>query len=269
MDKYKTYFIEHIMGMDVPSILANEYSRFKYGSKSIARKFGKSIGEMLTQMLTENKQYVVVPAPYNFIPTATYALKDYVIATMNRKAADRGFKPVQEAKIFRPASYNADYGNMTLDERREAIGSEKFHVDVEFLKGKTVLFLDDIRVTGAHEERIIEMIQRLQPDCECIFVYFARVIGEVDPKVENHLNYYAMKSLLDLDKIIKNDEFIFNTRNIKFILSAPAEEFRNFIQYQKRIFSETLYSDLIGNGYHLEPDFATNVNYLKTLIKTN
>lgn len=245
----------------------SDYSMFKYGSKSIARQFGKALGSMLSHYVPTDKQLVVTPAPYNFIPTATFALKDYVIAELNQRicGANNGI-PIQEVKIFRPASYNTEYGSMTLEERRAAIGSEVFHIDKEFVKGKFLVFLDDIRVTGAHEERIREMIKRLDLQCEYMFVYFARTSETVQPQIENYLNLYAMKSLLNLDWIIKNDEFIFNTRNVKFILKADFEEFKNFINYQRDKFKETLYTNLLGNGYHLDDVFKKNVSYLKAIL---
>lgn len=269
---YKKHSLHLIQGVEFIPFEPSDYSKFKYGSKSIARKFGRELGRMLARRLPIDRQIVVIPAPYNFIPTATFALKDYVIAELNKHLIERGMSsPIQEAKIFRPASYNTDYGNMSLEERRSAIGSEQFHVDKEFLQGKLTLFLDDIRVTGAHEERIVEMIERLDLQCDCEFVYFANVdqSAAVDPKIENFLNLYSMRSLLDLDKIIKNDEFIFNTRNVKFILHAGHEEFKNFINYQRKKFRETLYSNLLGNGYHMEDKYVSNVSYLKELLKNN
>lgn len=269
---YKTHSLYLIQGIEFIPFEPSEYSMFKYGSKSMARKFGKHLGKMLSYRLPIDKQIVIIPAPYNFIPTATFALKDYVISELNKRLIEKGMKlPIQEAKIFRPASYNTDYGNMSLSERRNAIGSEQFHVDKEFLKGKLVLFLDDIRVTGAHEERIIEMIDRIGLECDCEFVYFANVdqSAAVDPKIENYLNLYSMKSLLDLDEVIKNDEFIFNTRNVKFILNAKPEEFQNFINYQRKKFRETLFSNLLGNGYHMEERFTNNVEYLEEILKNN
>jgi hypothetical protein len=266
--RHKTHFLHSVSGKTGMGFDPADYSRFKYGSKTMARSFGRALGDKLASILSIDKQYVIIPAPYNFIPTATFALKDYVLAELNRKMINDGMRaPIQESKIFRPASYNADYGNMTLEERRKAIGSEKFHTDKQFLKGKVALLLDDIRVTGAHEERVCEMIERLGIDGECAFVYFACVQGDyVDPKIENYLNYYAMKSLLDLDYIIKNEEFIFNTRNVKYILAAEHEEFKNFINYQKVKFRETLFVNALGNQYYKDLEFLKNINYLKSLL---
>jgi hypothetical protein len=252
-----------------------EYSRFKYGSKSVARKFGKELGVGLGRFLTKDPQrsisdVVVLPSPYMFIPTATFALKDYTIAALNKFLVERKHDPVMESKVYRQTGYTEDYGQMSIEDRRRVMNAETFHTDKEFLRDKTVIFMDDIRITGAHEERMEEMIERLELGNitnRIVFCYFAQLYRQsTNPTIENYLNYYAVRSLLDLDKIIKNDEFIFNTRNVKYILNAPHVECVNFLEYQRHSFIETLYHNAIGNSYHLEEKFKMNFQYLEYLI---
>ena len=264
---HKFFTLHTILDENNLPFSVDEYSRFKYGSKSVARKFGKQMGKMLSTMLPIDKQMVVMSAPYLFLPVAGTALKDYLLADLNSRMVDRGMmEPIQDSKIFRPVTYMCDYSNMDREERSKAIGSEQFHTDAGFLKGKTALFVDDIRVTGSHEERICEMIERLDIECECIFLYFARVEGVKDPSIESRLNHATVKTLLDLDSIIKNDEYIHNTRNTKFILNSSKEQFINFIHYQKKDFRRTLYAGLMGNGYFKEESFKENIKYLKGLL---
>lgn len=251
----------------------DEYSRFKYGSKSIARKFGRALGLKIAAdiipSLKKTDQLVMAPSPYMFIPTATFALKNYVIASLNPALIMNGINPIQETKIFRQTGYTAEYGTMSIEERKNIISSENFHTDKDFLTNKIALFLDDIKITGAHQERMEEMIYRLKLNKvykRAYFVYYAQLTDPAsDPTIENHLNMFSIKSLLDLDKIIKNDEFVFNTRNVKYILNAPHIECVFFLQYQSKTFQETLYHEAIGNSYHLEENFALNFQYLKHL----
>lgn len=253
----------------------DQYSRFKYGSKQVARLFGKELGEKLfahiqKMKLPKSTQIIVAPSPYMFIPTATFVLKDYLISALNPLLISEGYKVVQETKIFRQTGYTEDYGSMDKKERSKVIGSENFHTDAKFLKGKFAIFLDDVKITGAHQERMEEMIDRLnlkKAFTGSIFVYYAELTDpESDPTIEDHLNYFSMKSLLDLDKIIKNEDFCFNTRNVKYILNAPHIECVNFMEYQSEKFIENLYHWAIGNSYHLEPKFALNFKYLEHLI---
>lgn len=257
-----------------------EYSRFKYGSKSLARRFGRELAERLFNsaqfpdflpMLSNPQGVVIYAAPYNFVPTATFALKDYFIARYNEIAIPRyGLAPLQEGKIFRSYSYNEDYGAMSKAQRDHAISGDDFYVDTEFARGKTLLFLDDIRVTGSHEERICQLINRTglveQPH---LFLYFAQVSEpeRCDPTVENFLNYAAINNLLSIDHIIKNDEFLFNTRVVKYILCADFEQFTTFIHYQSKTFRHTLLHYAYGNSYHLQPAFERSIQLLTQLVQ--
>ena len=251
------------------------YSRFKYGSKNAARQMGK----LLAYQFIHSKEYewykkccnkplVVLPSPYCFIPTATYALKDYFIPYVNMDLINNNLRPIQECKIFREYSYHSDYGAMSTEDRKKAISSDTFHVDSAFLRGKVSIYLDDIRITGAHEERVTDLIHREKLENETnIFMYFAELTNsQIAPQLENYLNFFSINSLLDINKIIVNENFLFNTRSVKYILNAPHVEFVNFIQYQREVFIDTLFHYATANCYHLEPAFKTNFDYLKTLI---
>jgi hypothetical protein len=256
------------------SFSKKEYSWFKYGSRTIARKFGydlaneffksKQFLELITKF--KKKQIVVCSSPYQFIPTATFAMKDYFIQKFNEKLVEFGLDPVEECKINRICSYDTDYGSMSAEERHVKITGDGFHIDKELVKDKFVIFLDDIKITGAHERRIAKLIADYNLECDYMFMYYAESHVEGRPEIEDFLNLYAIKNLLDINYIIRNQEFILNTRVTKYILKASKEEFENFINYQSESFRETLYRNAIGNKYHKSDKFAENLKYLQKNI---
>lgn len=263
-----------------PPFQVNEYSRFKYGSRSVAKQFGYELSEQFIKRLTmpstefnplfvdlkqafSTKQIVVIPSPYDFIPTATFAMKDYFLCHFNEWLIAEGFSPCQEAKIHRERSYHMDYGKMSAEERRLSISGDHFHTDREFLSNKFVLFMDDIRITGGHEERIEEMVERLDIDCDYMHLYYGFLVDpEASPTVEHEYNHASAKSLYDISWIIRNEQFSWNTRVTKFILSAPEAEFCQFISYQSEAFQEKLAHYARGNRYHDLPEFSLNYNHL-------
>lgn len=250
-----------------------QYSKFKFGCKEIARKYGyeladELIGKMRDGYITfSNDQVVVCSSPYCFIPTATYAMKDYFVQRFNEYLVSKGKPVVQETKIHRTITYKEDYGGLSADDRMKLIGNDGFQIDTNFVKGKTILFLDDIRITGSHERVIQRMYDQYQMDNESYFLYYAMLNNnDIHPAIENELNYAYVKSLLHLDKIIKNEDFLLNTRTVKYMLNAPHDEFVHFINYQRQSLVNTVYHSAIGNSYHLIEDYSKNLNYLKTLI---
>lgn len=249
-----------------------EYSRFKYGSERAARKIGtKLAARYYRRVRTDNdlfdeirsKQIVVIPPPYDYVPTAGYAMKEYFIRQFNKYLIKDKIAPVQETKIHRTRSYNHEYGTMSSEERKKAISSDGFHIDKEFVNEKFCLFLDDIRITGAHEHRVSEMIEKSNPDISFQFLFFVALKNNsISPQIEYVLNHDCVKNLSDIDAIIRHDGFLFNTRVVKFILGASEIEFCNFIARQTKAFRQTLLHYTNGNRYYELPEFKINYSYL-------
>jgi len=89
---------------------------------------------------------------------------------------------------------------------------------------------------------------------------------EFPPNIENYLNHKLIKSLDDINSIIKNEQFRFNTRVVKYILNATDEQFDKFIEEQDCFFVNDLYYNAIGNEYFKFPVYLRNLNKLKQLI---
>lgn len=256
-----------------------EYSQFKFGSKTIARKYGKDLWSKfistkfflnIVQSLQKDptKRIIVMASPFVHIPTATWAMKDYFVRHLNNTLYDYELKPVIETKIYRANSYKEEYGEMSKEERMKVMSGDIFRVDAELLTNNICLFLDDIVITGAHETRICQMLKKYKIDNgENYFLYFAELINsDTNPKIENHLNYFFVKNLLRINKIIENHEFQMNTRVVKYILDADHEECKGFLNYQSDTFLQTLYHNAIGNEYNNIPDYKDNFLYLEKLV---
>lgn len=267
----KTFSLYKISDKEKIPFSATAYSKFKFGCKTTAKKFGYSLAESFIELLKFNpitNQIVISSSPYCFIPTATFAMKDYFVQKVNEYLVSAELPVVQEIKIHRTITYKEDYGGLSADERIKLIGNDGFHIDTEFIKGKTILFLDDIKITGSHERVIERMYNQYNLTNDCIFIYFAELVNKaIHPSIENDLNYAFVKNLLDLDKVIKNENFLLNTRVVKFILNSPTDEFKTFIQYQKQTLVQTIYHQAIGNSYHQIDEYKKNISILKQLSK--
>ena len=252
----------------------NAYSRFKFGDDRVAKDFGRDLANgFISNYLQHNfiaQQIVVISSPYSFIPTATFAMKNYFIHQLNRWLVEHGGLVVQEAKVHRTITYKEDYGALTAEERMSLIGNDSFHVDKHFLEHKTLLFLDDIRITGSHERMILKMVDTYEMNNDIHLLYFAELANlNIHPNVENVLNYHQVKSIFDLEPIIKSGAFCFNTRIVKYILNTELHTFSIFILNQTEEFINMLYNLALGNGYHAIEAYAANLNMIKNLIYTN
>lgn len=131
-----------------------KYSRFKFGCKDSARDFGTELAtkftdsiyyrEICKKLKAKNNRIVVMSSPYVHVPTATFAMKDYFIRSLNAILVEDGLMPVMETKIYRKSSYKEEYGEMTKEQRYKVMSDDSFYVDAQMLKNNICLFLDDI-----------------------------------------------------------------------------------------------------------------------------
>ncbi|PSL47338.1 phosphoribosyl transferase-like protein [Chitinophaga niastensis] len=266
-----TYSLHKINNATHFGFSPDDYSRFKFGDEVVAKTFGISLAEgFIQQHLTENpiqQQIVVVSSPYSFIPTATFAMKNYFVFRLNRWLAENGFPVVQETKVHRTITYKEDYGELDAAARMNLIGNDTFHIDKEFLHGKKILFLDDIKITGSHERMIMKMVETYNLSNDIYMLYFAELINKnIHPNIENHLNYHYVKSIFHLEEIIRDEQFFINTRIVKYILSYDFDTFCIFLQNQTSNFIHLLYNMALGNGYHTIEAYQPSLNFINNYL---
>lgn len=274
MLKTQTYSLHKINNSDSFGFNPKDYSCFKFGDDTIAQQYGISLANgfidnfLLTQPI--NQQIVVISSPYSFIPTATFAMKNHFVFKLNRWLSQNNFAVVQETKVHRTVTYKEDYGELCAQQRINLISNDSFHIDKDFLKNKTLLFLDDIKITGSHERMILNMVNDYQLHNQIYMLYFAELVNDtIHPKIENYLNYFQVKSIFDLDDIINSGNFCINTRIVKYILNTPTESFMVFLNNQTQVFINQLYDMALGNSYHTIDSYAQNLNHIKNYININ
>lgn len=250
------------------------YSRFKFGDDAVARTYGSALAtafikDVLAHEVTD-RQIVVISSPYSFIPTATFAMKNYFVFQLNRWLADNHLPVVQEAKVHRTITYKDDYGELNAEQRMQLIGNDSFHIDASFLTGKVLMFLDDIKITGSHERMILKMVREYNLSNEIYMLYFAELTNpDIHPNIENYLNYYEVKTIFDLDSIINSGHYCVNTRIVKYILNYEHNSFRVFLQNKTEQFLNELYDMALGNSYHTMDNYSVNLDYIKQYLFTN
>ena len=78
-----TYSLHHIQDARSFGFDPDDYSRFKFGDDQVARLSAKPwqmvSSETFWQTTWIGEQIVVISSPYCFIPTATFAMKNYFV----------------------------------------------------------------------------------------------------------------------------------------------------------------------------------------------
>ncbi|MEJ2880791.1 phosphoribosyltransferase family protein [Pedobacter sp. GR22-6] len=266
-----TYSLHHIQDGRSFGFDPDDYSRFKFGDDQVARRFGEALADgFIRNFLEDNlegEQIVVISSPYCFIPTATFAMKNYFVYRLNHWLVENNRMVVQEAKVHRTITYKEDYGALSAEDRLKLIGNDSFHIDKDFIKDKVLFFLDDIKITGSHEKMIMKMVKEYGLKNDIFMLYFAELVNhDIHPNIENHLNYHQIKSIADLDEVIKSGNFRFNTRIVKYILNCDFNSFLLFMERQTEEFITELYNLSLGNSYHTIESYSKNLNFIKNYL---
>ncbi|MDR2499338.1 MAG: phosphoribosyltransferase family protein [Tannerellaceae bacterium] len=271
MRKLRHFALYEIRREGEYGFIPEEYSKFKHGALNIARRYGYNLAEkFIADCFADQyggEPIVILPSAYSHIPAASFHICKYFTDRLNIWLFENNFQAVEEAKIYRTVSYRDDYGLMSAEQRYNLICGDEFHVDKALVEGKTLIHIDDIKITGTHERVIMNLFDKYGMTNDCFMLYFAELANpDIPPMIENQLNYAFVKSLDDVDCIIKSETFGFNTRVVKYILNTASESFDRFIATQSSAFIIDLYCKAIGNGYFKFPAYRRNLEKLRSIV---
>jgi len=265
---FSSYSLHKIFDISELTFNPSDYCQFKFGNVSIAQKFGRELANNFinenSEILLNQEELYIAPSPYLSIPTASNYLCKEFVKGINGFLFENNKKSINEIKITRINTYTEDYGNLSFEERKSMIEKDTYYIDKEVVNNKFCIFIDDIKITGSHEFTIKNILNSLEIKGNFHFVYFAELKNkEISPKIENYFNYYSIRGIKDIVEIIKNQNFRFNTRVIKYLLSFNNIEFE-IIMKEMDDCQKLLFLDLaISNNYHLIPLYSLNINHLK------
>jgi hypothetical protein len=253
---------------DVP-FEASDYSKLKFGSDIAARKFGyalaKSFFEKYSDKLMAN-DCVVIPSPYNFVKNAATLMTLHFVDALNELLVDANGNNVEYSIIHRKVSYTNDYGFLSKEKRKGLIDNDNFYLNKAFLKGKFLIFIDDVKITGTHEEKLKEVLADNKMRNEVAFLYFAEYFGD-DPSIEAKLNFAGINSLWDYKDLSEEPNHQIIIRPIKYVLSQDGHTFQQVLSSFSKDKLYEIYLGSLAEGYYKIEKYQANLKLLKDYVK--
>lgn len=236
-----------------------DYSKFKYGDGSIARTYGYQLAErfiatnyrLLETTKTKN-EFVITTSPFKSTPKGSGAIVTNFKNALNSHLLRLGENPITEISIFKDNIFEGDYSDFSEKHRKKVLASNKLFVPEKYIQGKKLIIIDDVRITGTHENNLITFFENKGVH-EIYFLYVALVNpaqAKVHPEIETTLNHGWMTDLNKLQKIMNSEEFILNVRVCKYILAHKDTKARTMLL--KQLNTKTLcdlYHGIIADGY--------------------
>lgn len=248
-----------------------DYSLLKFGDDEIARKFGYDLADGFFQSHADqllSRHSVVIPSPYNYVENAATVMTRYFTQRLNHLLVNAQGEHVDYSIIHRKVSYTNDYGFMSAEQRKELIGNDRFYLNEGFYRDRNLIFIDDIRITGAHEDRLRGIVDNLDlGEAVPMYLYYARLTGPCRPEIEAGLNFSTIQTIDDYIALSEKPNHHIIVRPIKYLLSRPLCEFIRFVKETPIDKLISIYYGCLGEGYYRIPDYQVNFQYLKKMIQ--
>lgn len=247
---------------DIPH---KEYSKLKFGSIKSAEFFGQNLAKAFYSNHRDvflSNRVVVIPSPYNIVENAATILTKEFVDKINELLVEDGGNVVDYHIIRRKVSYINDYGFLSKKERKNLIDNDEFYLNKEYLKGATLIFIDDVKISGTHEDKLKELLEKEGMENITHYLYIAQYQGsEFD--IEAKLNFSAINSLEDYAMLTSSEDIKPLVRPIKYFLSRSEDELFLFVNKFSDKFLSKVYLGALAEGYFRIPSYQENLKFLK------
>jgi hypothetical protein len=249
---------------------AESYSKLKFGSDSVAHQFGYELAEHVfkehSEILLAN-ECVVIPSPYNYVKNAATVMAQHFISHLNNLMVHANGSHVEWSIIHRKVSYTNDYGFLPKEKRRALIDNDEFYLNKGFIEGKVLLFIDDVKITGTHEDKLVQILEENALPNKALFLYYAEHDYQGhSADIEAQLNFAGIKTTNDYLKLAMQPNHHLIVRPIKFLLSLEESEFVHVMTQSQPLWREQLYFACLGEGYYKIPSYQPNFQILKRQV---
>jgi hypothetical protein len=272
---YPKYSVHKIYHENEFPFSPHEYSLFKFGKRSIAEKFARQYFEYINELFRQDcisGEVIIFPSPYKYIPTASGIMAQEVINLLTTSESAKRDITYTKSKINRSQTYSQDYGELSLENRLKLIQNDVYIFDQTPKPDRTLLFIDDISITGAHQAVIEQVLIKSGVENRVYFSYFAELCNQkIKPQIENVLNYYEVNTSQKIINLFFEEDFALTTRYVKRVLTFNAESLDEFLSLVKKTRKydqlEKFYNASLHNDYHLHSDYAANLNTIELYLK--
>lgn len=252
-----------------------DYSRLKFGSNQAAKRMARILAESFFEQhwgRLLHEQFVVIPSPYNYVKNAATVLSEHFVDHLNyliMAAGGQYSSAVEWDIVHRKVSYINDYGFLSKEDRKALIDGDTFSFNKEFWGNKNLIFIDDVNITGTHEDKIVEILKAEEVKNDTFFLYFAKYTGN-EASTEASLNFSDINSVSAFVQMIKDEpDAKCLVRPIKYLMSQNEVTFKVALSQLPLSYVEQLYFGCLAEGYNKITKYDENFAFLEHFFESN
>jgi hypothetical protein len=242
---------------------AFDYSKFKYGNVDVAERYGVQLADLIMGDISEYT--MLTSSAYRYAPSAAY----FAFRGLQKALKSRG-RFVDDVRIHRANVVEGDYANLSLAEREKYMHINALSIDATEIKGKDLIVLDDVRITGAHERSIERLLVDTEPN-SVTYLYLLELDendGNKDPELEYRLNHGLIKDIPSYLEMYANERVEVNARAVKMLLTPANRD--DLVTYVANVSDEHLRQVLycsVMDGYDTMELYRPSFEILDRMAK--
>lgn len=212
------------------------YSQMKYGNRDTTRAFASEIAR---DLLSSQPDVVCEAEPplflvaYKEVPPACLYLSRYCLDVVNVQRNQTGLEPGEIVRVYKGDVTTTDYSRASAAEREAELQAIDFSLRGTSITDRPVVVLDDIRISGGAERKMIQIIEAEKQDPRILHLGYIAIFDEAQaleaPHVESELNASQIQTVTDLLPMIQENNFDLNIRTLKLILGSEESILATFI----------------------------------------
>lgn len=273
MRKENQFYVHGFDSIETAPFDAKDYSKLKFGSDYAAKKFGYELADAFfmeygSEILEE--RLVIIPSPYNNIENAATIMSKHFMNRINHHLITNGGVATEWDTIHRKVSYIKDYGFLDQQTRKALIDGDEFYCNEKFWEGKTLVFIDDVNITGTHENKLKEILDNNNITNNTFFLYFAKYLnGSVGANIEAAINFAFVTSTEKFIELTHEPHHHCIVRPIKYLMSQELEHFKIVISQLPEKYISELYYGCLAEGYDKIDTYDSTFKFLSTYFMSS
>lgn len=224
----------------------SHYPRLKVGVIESVAYYGAQLSrlaeDVITQSLARHSDWVITGPAYNVLPGAPNLLCSYIYEDLKDKLPDsvtlslaKLRDETSDLEIRDSGSLNSyhNYSTFTRHERTQAYdhAPEPSMEPCDFL-GRSILFVNDINVTGTHQRYMERFFAKRDPPqiCWLYVLVIDREIAEAQPELEYEINLSSIATFEKFANLLATQHLEYTSRCITRLLAVDVSRLEKVLQ---------------------------------------
>lgn len=245
----------------------SQYSRMKYGDRLATQDFA---GQLAKELIDKNDALLFAHKPpeffvaYKEVPPACFYLSRFCLDLLNEERNNIGNEPGRLVRIYKSKVLTTNYAAASPEARVQELGGIDFTLEGRSVSDTQAVVLDDIRITGSAERKILEVLRPGNP--AHISLGYVAIVNELqaleNPQIENELNHGVITCVADLLPSIQSDNFDLNIRTLKMILAAEPAELESLLASCPQSLIDEMYRGAVNTGVAFTRSYPVSFDIL-------